>query len=193
MLNGIDSTKADYTYDKDRNQWNALYFVFFILLGSQFMINLFVGVVINSFKYEKEKVSLNYLLSDTQKEMLMVEINCLKAKPNVTEILPKNCVRRYIYKAIKHRMFNIVMNILIFLNILLFCFNWYLMDETLSDAFDYLSYTFTGIFTTETILKLIALDKKFFQDGWNIFGVIVLAGTYIQITLFNSLGKSFGS
>lgn len=65
MYNGIDATKIDYTYKKDNQIAASLYFIFFILLGSLFIMNMFVGVVINTFKFEKEKIGLNYLLTDT--------------------------------------------------------------------------------------------------------------------------------
>lgn len=65
MQNGIDSTQIDYSYLINNSLWNSLYFVFFILLGSVFVMNMFVGVVINTFKFEKDKRGLNYMLSET--------------------------------------------------------------------------------------------------------------------------------
>lgn len=35
----------------------------FIIVGSLFVINMFVGVVINTFNKEKERLSKNYMLT----------------------------------------------------------------------------------------------------------------------------------
>jgi hypothetical protein len=42
-----------------------IYFVTFIIVGSLFFINLFVGVVISSFNNEKEKLGGNHMLSES--------------------------------------------------------------------------------------------------------------------------------
>lgn len=46
------------------NKLNTLFFVFFIIIGSFFITNLFVGVVISSYNREKDNLGKNYLLTD---------------------------------------------------------------------------------------------------------------------------------
>ena len=58
-----------------------LYIVFcclFLIFGSLFILNLFVGVVINTFNLEKDEVSNNNMLTKLQLEYLEVSKNCYK-------------------------------------------------------------------------------------------------------------------
>ena len=54
MYNGIDARGVDLQPKKDYNLWAIIYFVGFMILGSQFIINLFVGVVIDNFTRIKD-------------------------------------------------------------------------------------------------------------------------------------------
>jgi len=42
----------------------VFFFVFFMIIGSLFILSLFVGVVINTFNVEKEKLSNNNKMTD---------------------------------------------------------------------------------------------------------------------------------
>ncbi len=65
MYHAVDSTVPDYTGQINNNLVASIYFILFMIIGSMFMMNLFVGIVINTFKFEKEKLGLNYLLTET--------------------------------------------------------------------------------------------------------------------------------
>ena len=45
---------------RETNIYMYLYFVFFIIFGSFFTLNLFIGVIIDNFNEQKKKVSLNF-------------------------------------------------------------------------------------------------------------------------------------
>ena len=77
MWNGVDATGINMQPQRDhRIQW-VFFFILFILFGSLFIMNLFVGVVINSFDEESKRLGKNYLLSDTQKEWIQIQLICL--------------------------------------------------------------------------------------------------------------------
>lgn len=67
---------------------------------------------------------------------------------------------------------------------------------------------FTSIFTLECCLKLMALSKEFFECGWNIFDLIIVSASLLDlifelvdglsvlrglrlVTIPSSVGKSF--
>ena len=72
MYNGIDATIPNYSEEKDNSKPWAIFFIIFILFGSLFIMNLFVGVVISTFKKEKHKIDNNEKLTETQKEWIKV-------------------------------------------------------------------------------------------------------------------------
>ncbi|KAL8175702.1 UNVERIFIED_CONTAM: Sodium channel protein type 4 subunit alpha [Gekko kuhli] len=52
-------------------------------------------------------------------------------------------------------------------------------------------WVFTGIFTAEMVLKLIALDPyEYFQVGWNIFDSIIVTLSLVELGLANVQGLS---
>lgn len=50
---------------------------------------------------------------------------------------------------------------------------------------------FTGIFTAEMVLKIIALDPYYyFQTGWNIFDGVIVTLSLMELFLANVVGMS---
>lgn len=46
---------------RETNIYMYLYFVFFIIFGSFFTLNLFIGVIIDNFNEQKKKISIDHL------------------------------------------------------------------------------------------------------------------------------------
>lgn len=61
MNSGIDSVGIDMQPKYNNNVVAVIYFAAFMVVGSQFVINLFVGVVIDNFNSIKEKEELGNL------------------------------------------------------------------------------------------------------------------------------------
>jgi len=56
MHAGQDSVAPNKEPITNYNQYMALYFIFYIIIGSYLMLNLFVGIVFESFKKEKSNL-----------------------------------------------------------------------------------------------------------------------------------------
>lgn len=70
---------------------------------------------------------------------------------------------------------------MILANTFVLALKWYAMPEEVVTMNEYLNYTFSIIFTGEAIIKLIAMEKNYFKDSWNIFDFIVVVGTWMVI------------
>lgn len=55
MKQGMDATDVDMQPQRDSNYYMTLFFVAFMIIGSLFIMNLFVGVVIDNFNKIKER------------------------------------------------------------------------------------------------------------------------------------------
>ena len=55
MKQGMDATDVDMQPQRDANYYMTLFFVAFMIIGSLFIMNLFVGVVIDNFNKIKER------------------------------------------------------------------------------------------------------------------------------------------
>ncbi|KAF7215908.1 sodium channel protein type 2 subunit alpha-like [Nothobranchius furzeri] len=67
--------------------------------------------------------------------------------------------------------------------------------DPMNASFSYMLYVgnlvFTGIFTAEMVLKLIALDPYYyFQVGWNIFDAVIVCLSLVELCLTNVKGMS---
>lgn len=81
MWSTIDTTEIDFVPQLNSNPAYVLFFQAFMIVGSLFILNLFVGVVINVFNVEKEKLSHNNLLTENQDEYCEVLIKCYSLRP----------------------------------------------------------------------------------------------------------------
>lgn len=56
------------------------------------------------------------------------------------------------------------------------------MSESIRQALNIGNKVFTSIFTFECFLKLLALSKDFFNNGWNNFDLIIVSASLIDLT-----------
>ena len=76
MWNAVDTTEIHQVPRRNENPGFIFFCMFFMIVGTLFILNLFVGVVINTFDKEKEKLSHNNLMTDLQNEYCEVLIKC---------------------------------------------------------------------------------------------------------------------
>ena len=73
MWDGIDSVGIEMQPKKNARYWVIIYIVTFMIIGSQFIINLFVGVVIDNFNKIKEKEELGSMfVTEDQKQWIEI-------------------------------------------------------------------------------------------------------------------------
>jgi len=61
MTDASDVTGVDLQPIRENSQYNIIFFVVFVLVGSFFILNLIVGVIIESFQKLKNQVCLCYV------------------------------------------------------------------------------------------------------------------------------------
>ncbi len=92
----------------DSNQRNPAWMIFymiFMVVGCFFFLNLFVAVVINTFKREEDIAGGSNLLTDKQKEWIDLRLLILRASPLKNPKEPENEFRALIFKIERHRYF----------------------------------------------------------------------------------------
>lgn len=61
MADAVDARGVDLQPAREANLYAYIYFVIFIVCGSFFTLNLFIGVIIDNFNMLKKKVLINYI------------------------------------------------------------------------------------------------------------------------------------
>ncbi|XP_041857898.1 sodium channel, voltage-gated, type I-like, alpha isoform X1 [Melanotaenia boesemani] len=86
---------------------------------------------------------------------------------------------------------DLTITICIVLNTLFMSMEHYPINSEFSKVLTVGNYVFTGIFTTEMVLKIIALDPYYyFQEGWNIFDGLIVTLSLVELGLSNLNGMS---
>ncbi|XP_042202639.1 sodium channel protein type 8 subunit alpha, partial [Callorhinchus milii] len=86
---------------------------------------------------------------------------------------------------------DLTITICIVLNTLFMAMEHYPMTRQFEDVLSVGNLVFTGIFTAEMMMKLIAMDPYYyFQEGWNIFDGFIVSLSLMELCLSNVAGLS---
>ncbi|NWH72538.1 SCN5A protein, partial [Piaya cayana] len=173
-----------------------MYFVIFIIFGSFFMLNLFVGVVISNFNQQRKKMSGKELfLTEDQKKYYNALKKLGSKKPQKPIPRPLNAFQGLLFDIVSHKSFDITIMTFICLNMVV------MMAENSkhgnSDILNKINYFFVTVFTTECVIKILALRYYFFTSGWNIFDLALVILSLVskyqsfldQVSCFRSLSS----
>ncbi|KAJ7322136.1 hypothetical protein JRQ81_018423 [Phrynocephalus forsythii] len=84
---------------------------------------------------------------------------------------------------------DLTITLCIVMNTLFMAMDHYKMTKEFEEVLNIGNLIFTGIFTTEMVFKLIALDPYYyFQQGWNIFDSIIVTLSLMELSL-SSMGN----
>lgn len=67
MADAVDARGVDLQPSREANLWAYIYFVIFIVCGSFFTLNLFIGVIIDNFNMLKKKVYISNFTHDSHR------------------------------------------------------------------------------------------------------------------------------
>ncbi|KAK0177991.1 hypothetical protein PV328_001980 [Microctonus aethiopoides] len=90
----------------------------------------------------------------------------------------QNCL----YKVVRDPLFELTITLCIVLNTGFLALEHHGMSESVRQALNIGNKVFTSIFTFECFLKLLALSKDFFNNGWNNFDLIIVSASLIDLT-----------
>ncbi|XP_050797480.1 LOW QUALITY PROTEIN: sodium channel protein type 5 subunit alpha-like [Gopherus flavomarginatus] len=188
MYAAVDSREVDQQPKYEHRLYMYLYFVCFIMIGSFFMLNLFVGVVIKNFNEQREKISGDHLfLTKEQKKYYNALKKLGSKKPQKPIPRPLNKYQGFFFDIVSSKAFEITIVTLICLNMIILMLTSEDQDEKTRDILDIINKVFVAIFTGECIMKILALRHYFFTDCWNRFDLLVvilsLVGVGVDVVL----------
>lgn len=162
-----------------------LYTMILIIFICMLFMELFVGVVIETFNSQKELLSCNSMLTRKQFSWITIQLINMNLKPQrKLEAQGNNrIIRNWCIHLTEHRYFDLFIMSCIMGNTFILGFNWYMQPESYKTPIDVINYIFMVIFTIEAITKIIAQKKDYFRDSWNIFDFTVVAGTIVILVL----------
>ncbi|KAM4695957.1 LOW QUALITY PROTEIN: voltage-dependent L-type calcium channel subunit alpha-1F [Rhinophrynus dorsalis] len=158
----------------------SIFFIVYIIIIAFFMMNIFVGFVIITFRAQGEQEYKNCELDKNQRQC--VEYS-LKAQP-LRRYIPKSKYQYKFWSMVNSTGFEYIMFVLILLNTIALAMQHYEQSKPFNYAMDILNMVFTGLFTVEMVLKLIAFrPKHYFCDAWNTFDALIVVGSLVDIAV----------
>jgi len=193
MYSGVDAVDEDIHPRRDYKPDACIFFVIFIIVGSFFVINLFVGVTIDKFNEMKEKQEgKSVFLTAEQRNWVSIQKLLVDIKPVRSYQEPAEPMRKIVFHVVVSESFDAFILSLIMLNVVV-------MSMTHADDDDWefplfmVNTSFAAVFLVEAIGKIYALGPHaYFTDRWSQFDFVVVTLSIIGfiITVTPSLATN---
>ncbi|KAL4623474.1 sodium channel protein type 4 subunit alpha-like [Arapaima gigas] len=194
MYAAVDSRAVEEQPIKEINLYMYLYFVIFIIFGSFFTLNLFIGVIIDNFNQQKRKISgQDIFMTEEQKKYYNAMKKLGSKKPQKPIPRPVNILQGFCFDLVSKQAFDIMIMMLIILNMVTMMVETDEQSAHTEAILNKINLAFIVIFTTECLIKIFALRCYFFTVGWNIFDFVVVILSIVGIVLADIIEKYFVS
>ncbi|XP_069395189.1 sodium channel, voltage gated, type VIII, alpha subunit b isoform X4 [Paralichthys olivaceus] len=194
MYAAIDSRKVGDQPRYEDNLYMYIYFVIFIIFGSFFTLNLFIGVIIDNFNQQKKKFGgQDIFMTEEQKKYYNAMKKLGSKKPQKPIPRPQNNIQGMVFDFVTQQVFDISIMVLICLNMVTMMVETDDQSKDTEEVLYWVNFIFIVVFTAEFVLKLFALRHYYFTNGWNIFDVVVVILSIVGMFLADLIEKYFVS
>uniref|UniRef100_A0A8C2GJ45 Calcium channel, voltage-dependent, T type, alpha 1H subunit a n=1 Tax=Cyprinus carpio TaxID=7962 RepID=A0A8C2GJ45_CYPCA len=190
MYDGLDAVGVDMQPERNHNPWMLLYFISFLLIVSFFVLNMFVGVVVENFhKCRQDQEEEEARLREEKRQRLLEKkrrskANCgseAQQRPYYADYSP---ARLYIHTLCTNHYLDLFITCIIGINVVTMSIEHFNQPPYLEESLKYCNYVFTIIFIIEALLKLVAFGfRRFFKDRWNQLDLAIVLLSIMGITL----------
>ncbi|XP_027414803.1 sodium channel protein type 3 subunit alpha isoform X6 [Bos indicus] len=194
MYAAVDSRDVKLQPVYEENLYMYLYFVIFIIFGSFFTLNLFIGVIIDNFNQQKKKFGgQDIFMTEEQKKYYNAMKKLGSKKPQKPIPRPANKFQGMVFDFVTRQVFDISIMILICLNMVTMMVETDDQSKYMTLVLSRINLVFIILFTGEFVLKLISLRYYYFTIGWNIFDFVVVILSIVGMFLAELIEKYFVS
>ncbi|XP_073503120.1 sodium channel protein type 2 subunit alpha-like isoform X2 [Phyllobates terribilis] len=194
MYAAVDSRKLMDQPKYEDNIYMYLYFVIFIIFGSFFTLNLFIGVIIDNFNQQKKKFGgQDIFMTEEQKKYYNAMKKLGSKKPQKPIPRPPNKYQGFVFDLVTKQAFDITIMILICLNMVTMMIETDEQSDDMENNLYWINLVFIVLFTSEFVLKLISLRHYYFTIGWNIFDFVVVILSIVGMFLADMIENYFVS
>uniref|UniRef100_A0A8C5LHJ1 Sodium channel protein n=1 Tax=Jaculus jaculus TaxID=51337 RepID=A0A8C5LHJ1_JACJA len=193
MYAAVDSVNVNEQPKYEYSLYMYIYFVIFIIFGSFFTLNLFIGVIIDNFNQQKKKISQDIFMTEEQKKYYNAMKKLGSKKPQKPIPRPGNKFQGCIFDLVTNQAFDISIMVLICLNMVTMMVEKEEQSNYMTSVLYWINVVFIILFTGECVLKLISLRHYYFTVGWNIFDFVVVILSIVGMFLAEMIEKYFVS
>ena len=153
---GQDAVGPHIAPRKDSQPYMAIYFVLVIVIVSFFIINLFIGALIEQYSICKEIYDEQFFvgLSEAQRMWISAQESMLQGTPKMNQKNDMPSWRVKIFFFVLHPFFDIFIAVCIALNVVFMCTEHYNQPSSITIFLVISNYVFIGIFMSEALVKV---------------------------------------
>ena len=165
MFNGVDTRGKGFMSQYNNRPYISLYFVSFIVIGKIFIMNLFVGIVIDKYNRLKEKMKGYSLMTKDQREWVEAEKQMCRLNLERAKKIPERKYRYFFYRVMNSKIFNYISDFTILTSLVIMSMHNYRMEVQAQEVLLMFNIIITHIFNIECAIKLIALGFEYFNES----------------------------
>ncbi|XP_058411425.1 sodium channel protein type 5 subunit alpha isoform X4 [Diceros bicornis minor] len=194
MYAAVDSRGYEEQPQWEYNLYMYIYFVIFIIFGSFFTLNLFIGVIIDNFNQQKKKIrGQDIFMTEEQKKYYNAMKKLGSKKPQKPIPRPLNKYQGFLFDIVTKQAFDVTIMFLICLNMVTMMVETDDQSPEKVNILAKINLLFVAIFTGECIIKMTALRHYYFTNSWNIFDFVVVILSIVGTVLSDIIQKYFFS
>ncbi|XP_061861203.1 sodium channel protein type 2 subunit alpha-like isoform X9 [Colius striatus] len=194
MYAAVDSREVKKQPEYEANLYMYIYFVAFIIFGSFFTLNLFIGVIIDNFNQQKKKLGgQDIFMTEEQKKYYNAMKKLGSKKPQKPIPRPTNKLQGLVFDIVTKQAFDITVMVFICLNMVTMMIETDEQSKLMEDILYWINLVFVVLFTGECVFKLFSLRYYYFTIGWNIFDFVVVILSIVGMFLSEVIEKYFVS
>lgn len=170
---------------RDSKRYYCLFAMGCLIFMTLLFLNLFVGVVIESFNHEKEELSLNKLLKKVEQTWIETLQLCYSARPSISTPKTNQKCRDFMIDVCDNKKFDNFILLCILGNTLSLTLKWYGQTPFFLAQLEIVNLLFGVIFTIEAIMKILAYRRNYFREAWNKFDFTVVILTWVVVIIMS--------
>jgi hypothetical protein len=165
MFNMVDSSDANKNASYNNQPAWAYYAIVMIIICNFLILNIFAGVVMETFISEKDKIGGYYLLNQRQSEWLDIQI--FATNQDVKELItkPKNKCLYLLYKFFMYSKWAKVWEVIsIFLSVIFLFLPYHRMPESYESTVNTMIRVTWGLLAIEVVIKIVTFGTEFYKN-----------------------------
>ena len=168
------------------SQGNAMFFVIFNLLGSVFVLTLFVSVFMRNYT---EQTGVAFLTADQRSWLELRKLLRQIAPSKRPSYKAHQTIKNWCYRQSthKHGIWQRIVTAVLIAHLVLLILEWYPGDDAWDHARDYIFLVFTLIYIANIVIRIVGLTwPRFRRSSWDLYSIASVSGTFITTVLLLS-------
>ena len=188
MYATVDATSEDHAPQRNAQPAHVLFFIVFIVIGTFFLVNIFIGVIVMSISVE-ENVDL---LTDDQRNWRELRSELLKVRRPLHKAAPQNKVRSAIFRVVNSFKFSVFIGVVLLVYVLIGIVSHVGQPQWFTDASGVADYVIMSVFALEALAKIVAYGPTvYFYSHWNKYDFVLASGN-VTFTMMELVMESAG-